>query len=235
MQRLFNFLSELLTDHRKAVIEEILRERTRHFLVVAEDTYREHNASALIRTCDAFGIQDINIIQRNYELSIAKGMTQGADKWVDVKVFPEKETDMTGFIQKLRLEGYQIVATSPHNANCTLDEFDITKKSAFFFGREKEGLSDSIIEQSDIILKIPTVGFTESLNISVAAAILIQNLTGKLKSRNDVSWQLSEIEKYQKRMDWYIKSIPNGQRLLHAYLKDHPEIDRKALKEITSY
>jgi len=162
-------------------------------------------------------------------------MTRGAEKWVDVNIYAEKETQPNDFIADLRSEGYQIVATTPDAESCDLDQFDISHKAAIFFGREKEGLSMHFLEHADVRLKIPIIGFTKSFNVSVAAGIVLYSLTKKLRDRIDVNWSLTEEEKFQKKINWYLRSIPNGQRLLNAYLKDHPELARKDLEHIINY
>ena len=94
-----------------------------------------------------------------------------------------------------------------------LHEFDISKKAAFFFGVEKAGLSDQVMSQADGFLKIPMVGFTESLNISVAAAIILQDVTQRLR-QSDVNWKLSEEFQIRKRIDWAKKTIKNADKLI---------------------
>ena len=106
----------------------------------------------------------------------------------------------------VKKKGYQIIATTPHDNDCLLEDFDISKPSALCFGTERDGLSDEILKQADGFLKIPMVGFTESLNISVSAAIIIQNLTNRLRN-TDIKWQLSELEILEKRLLWAKNSI----------------------------
>ena len=93
-----------------------------------------------------------------------------------------------------------------------MEDFDISKPSALFFGTERDGLSEEILQRADGFLKIPMVGFTESLNISVSAAIILQNLTNRLRQTN-IHWQLTEAEILEKRMDWARKSIKDIKRI----------------------
>ena len=97
-----------------------------------------------------------------------------------------------------------------------LHEFDVTQKSALFFGTEKEGLSEEVMSQADGFLKIPMVGFTESLNISVSAAIIIQDITTRLRQAN-VKWQLSEEEILEKRLLWAKNTIKDIKRIEARY------------------
>src|SRR5699024_6846615 len=161
-KQLFQYLQEFLTPRRKELFEKILNERTRHITVVAEDVYQMHNASAVMRSCEVFGVQDMHVIEKRFSKRVDKEIAMGAQKWVNLYSYKSSQE----CINKLRADGYQIVATTPHNDSQYLHDFDVTKKSAFFFGQEKYGLSEEILEQADSYLKIPMHGFTESLNIS---------------------------------------------------------------------
>jgi tRNA (guanosine-2'-O-)-methyltransferase len=138
----------------------------------------------------------------------------GAQKWVDVLQYQTNQSCTS----TLKERGYKIVATSPHIDSCFLDDFDITKKSALFFGTERDGLSKELMAQADCFLKIPMVGFSESLNISVAAAIILQNLTNRLR-KSDLDWKLSEEEIFIKRIDWARKSIKDIERIERRFLE----------------
>ncbi|HAI18811.1 MAG TPA: rRNA methyltransferase, partial [Xanthomarina gelatinilytica] len=174
--KLLAYLESYLTENRRQRFDKVLEERTKHFTVATEDVYQLHNTSAVIRSCDVFGIQEVHIVEERNSKRIDREIAMGAQKWVDLNRFHSVKT----CIQDLKQKGYQIVATSPHANNCLLHEFDVTKKSCFFFGRETEGLSQEVIGQADTFLKIPMYGFTESLNISVSAAIVLQHVTTKL-------------------------------------------------------
>lgn len=217
---LLNYLQSFLTENRKATFEKILEQRTRHLTVVLEDIYQKHNTSAVVRNCDIFGIQDLHIIENKYNSYVSNQVAKGAQKWIDFYEYNQEEYNTKDCINTLRAKGYQIIATTPHNESCMLQDFDITKKSALVFGVEKEGVSDYIINQADGYLKIPMVGFTESLNISVAVAIILQDLTTRLK-KSGVNWQLSNQEKDEKRLDWAKKTINNVDEIIERYVSIH--------------
>jgi len=216
---LLTYLESFLTDNRKATFEKVLAQRTRHFTVVLEDIYQKHNTSAVVRNCDVFGIQDLHIIENKYNSYVSNQVAKGAQKWIDFHEFNQNEYNTKDCINTLRSEGYQIIATTPHNDSCMLQDFDITKKSALVFGVEKEGVSNYILEEADGFLKIPMVGFTESLNISVAVAIILQDLTTRLR-KSTVNWQLSDTEKNEKRLDWAKKTINNVEEIIERYTMD---------------
>lgn len=214
--QLLNFLEDFVSDKRKETFHKVLENRTRHFTVVLEDIFQPHNSSAVIRSCDIFGLQDVHIIQNKYSSRVSRHVAKGSQKWLDIKKYNQSATNTQDCIDALRNEGYQIIATTPHNDSCMLHEFDITKKSAFVFGVEKEGVSEYTMNQADGFLKIPMVGFTESLNISVAAAIILQDITTKLRASN-INWKLSEIEKQVLYFEWVQKSIKSINKIKERY------------------
>ena len=199
---LLKYLESFITENRKEGFKRVLQNRTKHFTVAMEDVYQLHNTSAVMRSCEVFGIQELNVIEQKFGKRIDKEIALGAQKWVDVNRFATIQT----CIDDLKGKGYQIIATTPHNDSCLLQDFDISKPSAIFFGTEKLGLSEEVLQQADGFLKIPMVGFTESLNISVSAAIIIQDITARLR-RSTINWQLTEEELFEKQLDWTRKSI----------------------------
>lgn len=213
-----NFLENILTDNRKEKFLKVLKNRTNHFTVVVEDIFQMHNASAVMRSCEVFGIQQLNVIEQRYGKSIDKEIAMGAQKWVDIKTYGS----ITNCVNTLKNSGYQIIATTPHENDYLLDDFDISKPSALFFGTERDGLSEEILQKADGFLKIPMVGFTESLNISVSAAIIIQNLMNRLRN-SDINWKLSDEEILEKRLAWAKNSIKDIKRIEARYAEENPE------------
>ena len=210
--QLLEHLLSFLTDRRKNLFDEVISKRTRHFTVATEDVYQLHNTSAVMRSCDVFGIQDLHVIEEKVSKKIDREIAMGAQKWVNIN----RHNSTKECIDNLKENGYQIIATTPHNNSTELKDFDISKKSAFFFGKEKEGLSDIVLEAADGYLKIPMYGFTESLNISVSAAIILQTLITRLKDSN-VDWELSEPEKNEIKLDWAKKSVKSSIKIIKRY------------------
>ena len=208
-KELLNLFESYLTDKRKALYKKVIADRTNHFTVVLEDVSQPHNASAVLRTCDIFGVQDLHTVENKYINRISKYVAKGSQKWITSKRYKSDGNNTQICFDNLREEGYQIIATSPHNDSCLLQDFDISKKTAFVFGEETEGISDFVKENADGFLNIPMVGFTESLNISVAAAIILQDVTTKLRN-SDLDWHLSEEEKEMLYYDWLKNSIKNS-------------------------
>jgi tRNA (guanosine-2'-O-)-methyltransferase len=215
---LITYLEGFVTEKRKNTFKNILLNRTRHFTVVLEDIFQQHNSSAVIRSCDVFGIQDIHIIENKYHSKVSRHVAKGSQKWLNLNNYKEDKNNTKDCLTRLKNEGYQIIATSPHNNTCTLHDLDISKKSAFIFGVEKSGVSEEVLINSDEILTIPMVGFTESLNISVAAAIILENLTNKLRNSN-YPWRLSEKEQEIIYANWLEKSINNVDEIKNRFFK----------------
>lgn len=213
--QLLEHLETYLTPERKERFDTVLPNRTKHFTVATEDVYQLHNTSAVIRSCDVFGIQEVHIVEERNSKRIDREIAMGSQKWVDLQRFHT----VKDCIQNLKENGYQIVATTPHENGHVLADFDISKKSCFFFGRETEGLSQEVLDAADCYLKIPMVGFTESLNISVSAAIILQDITNKLR-QSDVEWQLSEQEQLEKRLDWISKTLKSYDKIVERYYHD---------------
>ena len=209
---LLDYLQNFITEERKQRFLEIISQRTNHFTVAMEDVFQMHNTSAVVRTCEVFGVQQAHSIEGRYGKRLDEKIAMGAQKWVDVFRYDDTQK----CIDTLREKGYQIVATTPHKDAYLLNDFDISKKSAFFFGTEKEGLSEKVLAQADTYLKIPMVGFTESLNISVAVAIVLQQLTDKLR-RSNIKWQLTEEEHYRILEQWTKVSVRNVKDVMKRY------------------
>ena len=132
-QKLLNYLEGFLTDNRKSLFKKVLEKRTRHFAVVLEDIFQPHNASAVIRTADIFGVQDVHAIENKYTNKVSRHVAKGSQKWITSKRYKSDGNNTKICLDNLRENGYQIIATSPHNESCLLHDFDVTKKSAFVF------------------------------------------------------------------------------------------------------
>ena len=209
------FLENILTDERKEKFSKVLSQRTNHFTVAVEDIFQLHNTSAVMRSCEVFGVQNLHVIEQKFGKQIDAEIAMGAQKWVDINRYDSIDSCLDN-IQKL---GYQIIATSPHETDCDLENFDVSRKSAFFFGTERNGLSESVLRRADGFLKIPMVGFTESLNISVSVAIILQHITSKLRQLN-LNWQLSDAEILHKRLQWAKNSIKDIKRIEERYFNE---------------
>ena len=216
--KLLTYLEDFVTDRRKNLFRNILEDRTRHFTVVLEDIYQQHNASAVIRSCDIFGIQDVHVIENKYKSKVSKNIAKGSQKWLSFHNYKKDTNNTLECLNSLKSKGYQIIATTPHNNSCSLHDFDISKKSAFVFGVEKTGVSNLVMNNADKFLRIPMVGFTESLNISVAAAIILENLSHKLRN-SALDWSLTVEEQQILYTSWIEKTIKNVDEIKERFIK----------------
>lgn len=217
-KKLLNYLLDFITDERKAKLEEIIKWRTHHITVVIEDIYQSHNASAVLRSCDLTGIQDVHIIENRNEYIINSEVDMGSSKWLNMYKYNNAEHNTREAITYLREQGYKIVATTPHQKSFDLETLPLDNKTALLFGTELTGLSDIAIEMSDDYLQIPMCGFTESYNISVSAALCLFTLSQRLRKSN-IDWELSEVEKTNILLDWARNSIKRSDVIEKEFIK----------------
>ncbi len=219
--KLLNYLSNFITDHKKAKMEEVLAQRSRYFTVVLEDIYKPHNASAVIRTCDCFGVQDIHIIEKTSSYKINPYVTRGAAQWVDIHKYEDgvDQSAVNRCFDTLRQQGYTILATSPHSQSLALHEIKAEQKTALVFGNEHSGVSAEVMEKCDGLVHIPMTGFTDSFNISVSASICLYDLQQKIKQNNPGQYFLSNEEKDSIRLDWYKKVVKNSDIHINQFYK----------------
>ena len=215
-EQLLQKLLEIVSDHKQELFYAIIDKRTRHLTVVVEDIFQSQNASAVLRSADCFGIQDVHIIENRNEYTLNPDVALGSSKWLNLHKYNSFENNTQAAFESLRKQGYQIVATTPHKDDVTLAELDISKKTALIFGTEMQGLSDYAIKHADVHMKIPMYGFTESFNISVSAALCMHHLSEKMR-HSDIPWQLSSREKVEIMLSWaksVVKSADQIERLM---------------------
>lgn len=206
-KELIKHLSSLVTEQRLEKIESVLNNRMDYMTVALENIYQPHNASAVLRTCDCFGVQNVHIIENDNEYNINPDVALGSTKWIDMHKYSEKKNNTLDAINHLKNEGYRIVATTPHTDDVDLDDFDVTKgKFALIFGTELTGISDIVRDNADEYLKIPMYGFTESFNISVSAAIIMNHLNHKIRI-SDADWKLTPERKEMLKLQWLKNSV----------------------------
>ncbi|WP_255399360.1 TrmH family RNA methyltransferase [Roseivirga sp. 4D4] len=221
-KQIIDMLEEYVTPHKVATIDEVLSQRTRHLTVVLEDIYHAQNASAVMRTCDCFGIQDLYITQRLHDYEVNPNVVRGASKWVSQYKYEREEESTAKCFLDLKKKNYRIVGTTPSKEVASIHELDISQKTAIVFGTELEGLTEYAKEQVDELVHIPMYGFTESFNISVSAALLLQELVSRLKSSNIV-WQLTEDEKEELKLEWYSRIVKRSDIHINNFMREHSQ------------
>ena len=220
-QALIGYLSECVTEQKRERIEQVLALRTRYISVVLEDIYQPHNASAVLRSCECFGVQDAHIIENHNTFTVSPGVVAGSSKWLSIYRYNQPgEQNTRPCIEHLRKQGYRIVATTLRPDSIHIQELDLSEKVALCFGTEELGLTEEAHRLADIFVQIPMYGFTQSLNISVSAALCLFALTGPLRS-SQIKWQLNESEKLDLRLKWLINSLPHGDALVRRFLEEN--------------
>ena len=217
---LLNHLSNFVTPQRLGLFDHILGNRTNYITVVLEDIYQPQNASAVLRTCDCFGIQNVHIIENRNEFKVDREVAMGSSKWLTLHRYRRIKNNSLYALKALRKKGYRIVATSPHHDGHELQDFDITKgKTALIFGSELPGISNIVLQEADEYLKIPMFGFTESFNISVSAAIILHHLTLKLRNSN-IEWHLTEEENINLKIQWLRNSVRSSKMIEKRFFEE---------------
>lgn len=217
-KELIDHIWSFVTDNKKEIFNEVIDQRMRHISVVLEDVYQPQNASAVLRSCDCFGIQDLHVIESRNTYTVNPRIVMGASKWVDVHPHPTTNA----CIDELKTQGYQIIATTPHTDDVTIYDFEPEQKSAIFFGTEMQGLSDEVMQKADAFVKIPMYGFTESFNISVAAALCLNQITHNLR-QSTIDWKLTDVEKDELKLRWGKSCIRNADIVEKEFLKARPQ------------
>lgn len=213
-ERLYTLASELISENKRDLFDRLAPLRTRHIAVVLEDIYQSHNASAVLRSCDCFGVQDVHVIEANNPFNPAGDVAVGSSKWVDY--YPFRDTPSA--YQRLREMGYKIVATTPHTNDTLITNLDISQPIALVFGTELTGLTPQAIDLADSYVKIPMYGFTESFNISVCAALSLFSITERLR-RSDIPWQLTDEQVLDLKLHWCTQAIRDGEKVLQNLIE----------------
>ena len=213
-----NYLKLFVTENRQQRLSEIIANRTRHVTVVLEDLFQAQNISAVLRTCDCYGVQDVYVIQHRNEFEANKEISMGADKWLTIHEFPHSEHNVKECIDRLHEQGYWVAATLPDEKKRTIFDLPVEQKTAFLFGTELTGLSEEAVKYADGNVLIPMYGFTESFNISNSAAIILSHFTEKMR-HSSVKWQLSDEEKEELFFNWLQKSVKDPDGLIDYFMK----------------
>ena len=213
---------EILTPHKVELFKRIAEDRTRHISIALEDLFHEHNASAVIRSCDCFGIQDLYTIEDKNKYVLQRNIALGSGRWIDLHRFTNKETASLDCLNHLREKGYKLVATSPHVNAYTPETLPIEEPIALMFGTERRGLTESILANADYHLTIPMYGFTESFNLSVSVAIILQTLRNRLE-KAAFPWKLSMEEQDALQIIWSTRILNGGEALEKQFRTAHLE------------
>ena len=215
-EQLYESASQLFSPHKRQLFDKLVLNRTRHICVVLEDIFQPHNASAVLRSCDCFGVQDVHVVENHNKYAPNSDVTMGSDKWVDFYKHP----DILQTYDQLRQKGYRIIATLPHENDTLITQLDISQPTALVFGTELTGLSQEAIDQADGYVKVPMYGFTESFNISVCAALSLFYLTERMRANPSIHWQLSPLEQITLKLYWSMQVIHDGRNVIDHLMQN---------------
>ncbi len=210
---LYEKVSQLFSDNKRALFDRLAPLRTRHISVVLEDVYQSHNAAAVLRSCDCFGVQDVHVVEANNPFNPAGDVAVGSSKWVDYY----RHSSIQEAYRHLHGQGYRIVATLPHENDQMITDLDISTPTALVFGTELTGLTDQAIAGADAYVKIPMYGFTESFNISVCAALSLFNLTERMRA-SDIPWRLDDDALLDLKLHWAMQAVRDGRQVIEALM-----------------
>lgn len=214
---LIRYMEGFVSERRRERLKTVLDERMRHMTVVLEDVYQAHNASAVLRSCDCFGVQDVHFIENRNKFKISEEVSMGSTQWLSIKKYNEEANNTARCLKELKEKGYRIVATTPHKNDQLISELDVSKPFALVFGTEIDGITETVFEMADEFVKIPMHGFTESFNISVCAALCMYELTTRIRKEN-IPYQLSEQEKQELYLEWLMASVSKSDLIVKEYL-----------------
>ncbi len=207
-KRLLSEFYQLIPEEKGQLFDAIAAQRTDYLTVVLEEIYQEHNASAIIRTCDCFGLQELHVIEKDNQYKVQRDIARGANKWVDLFNYNLGEEPLMDCFSSLKRRGYRLAALTP-DATETIETVALDQPLALVFGTEWEGISDKVREEVDVQIKIPMYGFTESFNVSVSVALTLQALRRRLTEEN-IPWQFSEDRQTDIKLRWCQKYMRNG-------------------------
>ena len=209
---LYDRLSSFISENKRALFDRIAPERTHHVTLVLEDIYQPHNASAAVRTCDLLGVQNIHIIENRNKYVMNPDVTLGSSKWTDMHRYRDHDNNSRVCMDRLRKDGYRIVATTPRADGFTPQTIPLDGPLAFCFGTELTGLSDAVLDHADLHLRIPMYGFTESYNISVSVAITLFTVMERLRA-GDGFWRMSDAQQLALKLGWARKVVHSAHHL----------------------
>ncbi|MNJ84781.1 tRNA (guanosine(18)-2'-O)-methyltransferase [compost metagenome] len=199
---------ELIPAVKGELFDQVASKRTRYLTVLLEEIYQEHNASAVLRSCDCFGIQELHVVESKNQYKVQRDIARGAGRWVDLYNYNEGSAPLLDAVSKLKSKGYKIAALTP-DAELSIFDVPLDQPLALSFGTEWEGISDEIREIADYKVSIPMVGFTESFNVSVSVALTLQALRQRLVE-SDQNWKLSEEDQVDVKLKWCQRYMRNG-------------------------
>jgi tRNA (guanosine-2'-O-)-methyltransferase len=232
LEELIHYFENFINPNRLQLIDCNLQKRTKYITIVLEDIFQPHNSAAILRTCDCFGIQDVHIVENRNKFKPSEEIAVGSDQWLNIYRYNGKTENTANAIKTLKSNNYRIVATSSHGKGIPIEKFNIYDgKAAFVFGTELTGITEEVEKLADEFVYIPMAGFTESFNISVAAAIILHEVSNKLK-QSSIQWNLDKEESDIIKLQWLKNSIKKPdliEKYFFSNIYKKPENERSGM------
>lgn len=209
-----------ITENKQTLFREKSQLRTRYIRWAAEDVEHEQNASALLRTADSLGYDEVHVFEAKYKFQVQPNIAKRADKWVDTYLH-NRDKDLSNKLQDFKNQGLKIVATTPHQGAYSPETLPLEEPMVIFLGSERDGLSQEIIEKSDYKLSIPMLGFSESMNVSVSAGILMYTLRKRMENElTPAQWLHSASHRMHRERVWAQKTVPHADEMVARWEQD---------------
>ena len=215
-QDVIRILDDRVTDERKAQFDRVLAERTRNVAVVVEGMVDLGNVGAVMRSADGFGVQEFHAVDTARAYKRSRRTSQGADKWLDRR----RWRTPAACVERLATDGYRVVAMDLERGAVALDSIDLTERTALVFGNELEGISPEMRSLADVRAVIPMAGFSESFNISVAAAVTLFEVRRQRVAAFGRNGDLDPDDRARVLAVWYLKTVREGERIVARALAD---------------
>lgn len=200
-------------DHprRLAEMQRVLGERTHWLTIVLEDVFQPHNSSAVLRTCECFGVQTVHVVECKRKFRISNQVAMGGAKWIDV----ERHAETAACLDQLRAQGYRTAAATLRPDASTLNQIPLDKPLAVLIGHERKGLSEQAHESADVRFQLPMHGFTQSYNLSVFSSLCLYELTQRLRQSHH-DWRLTAEQRERILTRWLCQDAKAIQRLAES-------------------
>jgi tRNA (guanosine-2'-O-)-methyltransferase len=207
------YFEEFVSAERKARLKEVLSHRTRKLVLVLEDILDPHNASACIRSSEAMGLQELHVVAPRHAFTPTAGITQGADKWMDIK----HHSGIDSCLEHLHERGFTVAAGVLDEGAVPIQELDFSRPMALVFGNEHEGISPQMVAACDQHFYVPMYGFSQSFNISVATALAVHYAVSQRVRIFGANGDLASDDMDALYSRWVFQSVKMGDAMLKRY------------------
>ena len=217
IQKRIEYLEKYSSAEKCERIKTISQQKTDHVMIVLEKIFQPDNISAVLRTAEGLGVNTVSLIENEHGYKNNRTVDKGSGQWLNLKKYQTTES----CFKELKDAGYTIIATSPHAKAFPLSRLPLDKKIALVFGTETTGVSQYVLDNADGYVTIPMYGFTESFNISVAAALCLYDVTRRLHETDTINWKMSPEEQKMLALTWLRNSVSGAQEIERRFFPEN--------------